>query len=170
MNDLFEYDEKFLFPATLFIAEVPYKIITVLGSCVAVCIWDKVLKIGGMNHYMLPLWNGNGLASPKYGNIAIPKLVEELSMRGSQKKNMVVKVFGGGNVIESISKEFSIGEKNIQIAFRIISEIGLNISGSSLGGEKGRKIMFNSYTGEVFQKYLEKATTLQNLQIQISGI
>lgn len=102
--------------------------------------------------------------------LQFPSLLKNSQCVAAKRKIWLLRFLEGGNVIESISKEFSIGEKNIQIAFRIISEIGLNISGSSLGGEKGRKIMFNSYTGEVFQKYLEKATTLQNLQIQISGI
>ena len=53
----------------------PSAISTVLGSCVAVCLYDTKLGMGGMNHYLLPFWNGNGLQSPKFGNISIPKLI-----------------------------------------------------------------------------------------------
>lgn len=150
------YKEHFLYPASLFVSSEPYRIVTVLGSCVAVCIWDSVLRIGGMNHFMVPFWNGDGLASPKYGNIAIPKLVEEMMAMGSQKRNMVVKVFGGGNVVDTISRQYAIGERNIRIAMEMLSELNLTIAASSLGGIQGRKIMFDSYTGEVWHKFLEK--------------
>ena len=51
----------------------PSYIHTVSGSCIAVCIYDMKNGISGMNHSLLPLWNNDGLQSPKYGNIAIPK-------------------------------------------------------------------------------------------------
>ncbi|MBF0165687.1 MAG: chemotaxis protein CheD, partial [Magnetococcales bacterium] len=63
-------------PGALFAQNGAYVITTVLGSCIAVCLWDRMRKEGGMNHYKLPLWNGDGLPSPKYGNIAIAKLIE----------------------------------------------------------------------------------------------
>jgi chemotaxis protein CheD len=59
-------NSHFLYPAALFASSQPYVINTILGSCVAVCLWDPVYKVGGMAHYMLPLWNGEGLASPKW--------------------------------------------------------------------------------------------------------
>src|SRR6056297_2647363 len=96
-----ELKTHFLYPSTLFASKTPYLVNTILGSCVAVCMYDPVLKIGGINHYMLPLWNGEGLASPKYGNIAIEKLLEKLKSFGSKKYNIKAKIFGGGEVIES---------------------------------------------------------------------
>ncbi|HEX2974864.1 MAG TPA: chemotaxis protein CheD, partial [Bacteroidales bacterium] len=56
----------FLYPSTLFVSREPVIVNTILGSCVAVCLYDTLLKYGGINHYMLPLWNGQGLASPKF--------------------------------------------------------------------------------------------------------
>ncbi len=67
----------YLYPAVLYASNKPYFIKTILGSCIAVCIWDNNLHIGRMCYYMLPYWNGNGLASPKYGNIAIEKLYKK---------------------------------------------------------------------------------------------
>ena len=63
--------KHYLYPSALFVKKEGHMVTTVLGSCVAVCLYDKVMGIGGINHYMLPFWNGNELASPKYGNIAI---------------------------------------------------------------------------------------------------
>lgn len=146
----------FLYPAALFASNTPYKVTTILGSCIAVCLYDPVLQIGGINHFMLPLWNGQGLPSPKYGNIAIEKLIEKMLAYGSQQRNLKAKVFGGGEVIETSIKQFSIGEKNIKIAFEILNEQKIQVIANSCGGKLGRKIEFNTLTGEVKQKYIEK--------------
>ena len=127
---------------------------TVLGSCVAVCLYDTQLKIGGINHYMLPLWNGTGLASPKYGNIAINKLIERMEKLGSNKANLVAKVFGGGNVLSSSNNTFSIGKRNAQLALDMLAEHKIPIIAQSLGGDHGRQILFNTHTNEVRQKYV----------------
>ena len=91
--------KHYLYPGDIFVNLSPHSITTVLGSCIAVCMYDYKLKIGGMNHYLLPFWNGEGLASPRYGNIAIPKLIEKLLSLGSERKNLRAKVFGGGMVL-----------------------------------------------------------------------
>ena len=123
----------------------------------AICIWDKRLKVGGMNHYMLPTWNGNDLASPKYGNIAINKLVEKLLAMGSRKEDLVAKMFGGGDMLEgSNGSGYMIGERNIRMARLVLEEKGIPVVASSTGGKRGRKILFFTDTGEVRHKFLEK--------------
>jgi chemotaxis protein CheD len=129
---------------------------TILGSCVAVCLYDTVLNYGGMNHFMLPLWNGQGLPSPKYGNIAIEKLLEKMINMGSAKSNIIAKVFGGGEVIDNQQSHFNIGKRNIDIALHILEELRITVISSSLGGKLGRKISFNTLTGEVSQKYIQR--------------
>lgn len=149
----------FLYPAALFASKEPFQINTILGSCVAVCIWDKKLKYGGMCHYMLPYWNGEGLASPKYGNIAIEKLLEKLYSFGCIKKNLVAKTFGGGEVIDFKSPQFQIGKRNIQLANEILDDENIPVVSSSLGGKYGRKIIFFTDTGDVKQKYVQRQVT-----------
>jgi len=129
---------------------------TILGSCVAVCLYDPVLQIGGMNHYMLPLWNGNGLASPKYGNIAIEKLIASMEMKGAARNRIYAKVFGGGEVLDNASGSFKIGPRNIEVAKRLLSDNNIAIKASHTGGKLGRKIQYNSYTSEVKMKLIEK--------------
>lgn len=146
----------YLYPAALFASKSPYLVNTILGSCVAVCLYDPVLKIGGINHYMLPLWNGKGLASPKYGNIAIEKLMEKMIQLGSQKRNLKAKLFGGGEVIDSKISSFNIGERNIALALELLDELKIPIIGQSTGGKLGRKIQFITHTGEVRQKYVNR--------------
>lgn len=151
-----DINKHYLYPAALFTSPEPHLVTTVLGSCVAVCLWDKYLQVGGINHYMLPLWNGKGLASPKYGNIAIEKLIAKIEEMGSNRRNLIAKVFGGGEVIQSNISQFHIGERNAQIALDMLKEAGISIQGSSLGGKLGRKIIYHTGTGAVKHKFIER--------------
>jgi len=149
-------DSIFIYPATLIVRNEPTVIKTILGSCVAVCMWDKVTGYGGMNHYMLPFWNGKGLASPKYGNIAISKLINRMFELGSERSNLESKLFGGGNVLNVSSEGLQVGARNIQIAIDMLNEENINVVAKSLGGNLGRKIQFNTKNGEVLMKYIKK--------------
>ncbi len=149
-----ERPKHFLYPGALFLNPEPYMITTILGSCVAICLYDPVLKIGGMNHYMLPLWNGQGLASPRYGNIAIKKLIDNIEALGSNRSNIKAKVFGGAEIISTNISQFMIGERNINIAKDLLHEEKIQIIASSVGGKLGRKIIFDTYSGEVRQKFV----------------
>ena len=147
----------FLYPSTMFASAQPAEVTTILGSCVAVCLWDRYLGIGGINHYMLPTWNGMELASPKYGNIAIERLTEKMLQLGCKKNNLVAKVFGGGEVITVTSSSMHIGERNIMVAEEMLQENNIPIIGRSTGGKNGRKIIFNTHTGEVLQCYIKNS-------------
>ncbi len=147
-------NNHYLLAGSLFVSAEPYVITTVLGSCVSVCLWDSVLRIGGMNHFMLPFWNGEGLASPKYGNIAVAKLLERLQDLGSNKRNLRAKVFGGGVVLNVSNPFMNIGERNIQLAEDLLNEAGIPIISSDTGGKTGRKIIFNTENSIVLVKKL----------------
>ncbi len=149
-----ERPKHFLYPGVIYINPEPYLITTILGSCVAVCLYDPILKIGGMNHYMLPLWNGQGLASPRYGNIAIKKIIDNIESLGSSRSNLKAKIFGGAEIISTNISQFMIGERNISIAKDLLHEENIPIVASSVGGKYGRKIIFDTYNGEVRQKYV----------------
>ena len=153
--DQVAFEKYYLYPGTLFVDKKPHYITTLLGSCVAVCIYDTRLHYGGMNHFLLPMWNGKGLASPKYGNIAIQQLVERMQKMGSRKQDLIAKVFGGAAVLESQNNVFFIGERNVRIVKELLTnELKIKIAAASTGGKQGRKIVFNTLTGEVRQKYL----------------
>ena len=154
-------DNVFLYPAALIVPEKPALVHTILGSCVSVCFFDKVNKFGGINHFMLPLWNGEGLATPKYGNIAIEKLLDKMISRGSKREHLIAKVFGGGEVIDYSSNTFNIGLRNISIALEILHEHRIPIVSQSIGGKLGRKIIFNSSTGEVIQRFVKSENRIE---------
>ncbi len=146
----------YLHPGGLFVNNAEYVVRTVLGSCVSVCLWDPVLQVGGINHYMLALWNGEGLPSPRYGNIAIPKLIENMLKLGCKRHNLQAKIFGGAAVIGNTSGVLNIGTRNIELAENILKDEKIPIIGRDVDGNSGRKILFNTKTGRVLLKKLSK--------------
>lgn len=111
---------------------------------------------------MLPFWNGQGLASPKYGNIAIERLVDRMQQLGSKRANLRAKVFGGGEVIDTDVSYFNIGQRNIELAISMLEEMRIPIVAKSVGGKLGRKIEYLTSTGEVRQRYIERSIPLTN--------
>ena len=76
---------------------------------------------------------------------------------GVKKEDIVCKIFGGGDVLGEQNPVFNVGQRNIELAYRMVFELGISIANSSTGGKLGRKIHFNTGTGEVLQKYLVKS-------------
>lgn len=162
MNNNHSY---FLNPSKIFVSTRACEVVTVLGSCVSVCLYDRIRQIGGINHYMLPLWNGKELPSPKFGNIAIEKLIQKMIDQGALKKDLVAKVFGGAEVIQATNGMFRIGHKNIDIAYQILRQEGIRVVADSTGSQQGRKIMFRTSTGEVLMKYVKRQNMSQLINI-----
>lgn len=144
----------YLYPSNLFVTKDPHFVTTVLGSCVSVCLFDTKNKFGGINHFMLPFWNGDGLASVKYGNIAMTKLIEDMLRKGSNKEDLEAKVFGGANQANFSMK---IGDRNAEIAINHLNNENIPIKAQSLGGIRGRKIIFEIHTGVVRMKYIQSS-------------
>jgi chemotaxis protein CheD len=120
----------------------PVSIMTVLGSCVAVCLFDPVERIGGMNHIFLP-----GRAdiqhfddAARYGVNAMELLINRMLNLGADRKRLVAKAFGGGHVIPSISKKNGIGQQNIEFTLDFLKREGIRIVSQDLGGDDSRKI------------------------------
>lgn len=147
----------FIHVGQIHVDSAPSAISTVLGSCVAVCLYDPYNAIGGMNHYLLPFWNGNGLQSPKFGNIAIPHLIEALYARGARQSTLEAKLFGGASMNIAGSEAMMIGQKNILVAKEILSEYRIPIVAEDTGGVKGRKIQFDLERGKVLMKYAARS-------------
>ncbi|VAX07710.1 Chemotaxis protein CheD [hydrothermal vent metagenome] len=135
-------------------------ITTVLGSCVSACIRDRLFGIGGMNHFMLPLSNGEGWGgagdllstATRYGNYAMEHMINDILSHGGHRRNLEVKVFGGGRIIAGMT---SIGDKNIAFVRDYLSREGLEIAGEDLGDIHPRKVVYFPATGRVMMKKLE---------------
>jgi len=119
---------------------------TVLGSCVAVCLWDPKRRHGGMIHYLLPSWNGAG---PKlnYGDTAIARLVEEMEAAGSPRKNLKAVLVGGAAVLGLTGQ--TVGDRNAAVAEDMLKKLGIPVVGSCLGGREGRTVAFSVANGNV---------------------
>lgn len=139
----------YLYPGGIFADPRPHRVTTILGSCVAVCLWDPVCRVGGINHYLLPLWNGEGLPTPRYGNVAIDLLVERLLIFGCSRGRLTAKFFGGAAMWENSNGLLSIGERNIDLARRTLERHRIPVVGADVGGEAGRKIIFDTGSGSV---------------------
>ncbi|MCC5927709.1 MAG: chemotaxis protein CheD [Cyclobacteriaceae bacterium] len=148
-------ENMYLYPEGIMVSSTPITIHTVLGSCISVVLYDAKNNIGGINHYMLPFWNGQGLATPRYGNIAIQKLYEKMLKKGASTNHLIAKVFGGSEVLQKGSEgHFRIGERNAELAVKTLQILKIPVKGQSLGGKYGRKIIFDTGSGVVQMKFL----------------
>ena len=136
-------------------------IVTVLGSCVAACVWDTRLKIGGMNHFMLPD-GGSSAEVPvdkamRFGNFAMEELINDVLRRGGRRDSLEIKVFGGGNVLPGVGNaSVSVGDRNADFVRRYLSEEGYRIAAQDLGGPHPRRIHFFPRLGKVIRLFLKK--------------
>jgi chemotaxis protein CheD len=129
---------------------------TILGSCIATCIYDKKKKIGGMNHYLLPslIRPDEILTSEagRYGMYAMELLIGELIKYGAKRKNLAAKIFGGGNVLEFRKSDGDVTGSNIKFAKKFLKLEGIPLQKEDLGGYNGRKILFFTDTTKVLLK------------------
>jgi len=148
-----------ILPGEFYVTREDEVIMTVLGSCVSACIWDKRLKIGGMNHFMLPEIPCDGLnfteklnsQSARYGNVAMEKLINELLKQGAKKCDLEVKVCGGGRIITKMS---DIGLRNIEFVKDYLQIENLAIKSEDLGDVYPRKVLFYPIDGTLRIKKL----------------
>lgn len=124
---------------------------TLLGSCVATCIWDSRRKIGGMNHYLLPGHVGGDETLLRYGVNAMELLINGLMKTGSQKRDLQAKIFGGAQMLNSSSQ---IGAVNSAFAMEFLHAEGIDLVGQSLGGRRGRRLRFFPTTGRAQQRFM----------------
>lgn len=120
---------------------------TVVGSCVAICLWDGEKRFGGMNHFLYPQILEKGKTTAEYGNVAIPALVKLLENLGSVRKNIVAQIYGGGK-LHNVKKN-TVGEENISIARKQLRKQKIPIISEDVGGRMGRKIIFDTESGQV---------------------
>lgn len=134
-------------------------IVTTLGSCVSVCLWDAVRKVGGMNHFMLPDSGENGSdlfgASGRYGVFAMELLINELIKMGALKSRLTAKVFGAGNVMHSLSSS-GVGERNAEFVTHFLATERIPVIASDLLDVWPRKVYMFPTTGRVLVRKLRE--------------
>ncbi len=123
---------------------------TILGSCVAVCLWDRVSGLGGMNHFLLPQTFGD-TELQKFGDYSTANLISQMYSMGSNSSSIQAKIFGGANIVSVISSP--IGENNVSAAKRILKEHNIQIAAEDTGGTRSRFLHFDTLDGKVTVRY-----------------
>lgn len=145
--------EIFLLPGEFYFGKDYKTVKTLLGSCVAITMWNERLKVGGMCHFKLPerLNKDSGKLDGNYGDEALLLFMDGLKNFNLKPAEMTVGVFGAGNMFANIVKEDgnSIGMQNVKLAHRSLLKHGFKISHESFGGEVSRKIAFDIESGAV---------------------
>ncbi len=153
-----------LLPGDFYATNQDEVIVTVLGSCISVCLFDTVIKAGGMNHFMLPKSKAASESSTsslvmqdsqiaRYGNVAMELLINELIKLGGSRMNMVAKIFGGGQVTSS---SIDVGMKNIEFAREYLKLEDMPVIKSDVGGLNPRKIYYIPLLNEVYVKLIQR--------------
>jgi chemotaxis protein CheD len=123
---------------------------TILGSCVAVCLHDPTLRIGGLNHYLLPSASTSADVASRYGPVAIAQLVEGMLAQGGSTKRMTAQIVGGAAVLAAFGNERNhLGMRNAQLASEMMADYGIPVIGTDIGGNRGRKLMFSPRDGQI---------------------
>lgn len=133
---------------------------TILGSCVAACLWDQEAGVGGMNHFLLPGDDAFRSKQPKadiqrYGVNLMELLINDLLRRGAIKSRLQAKLFGGAAMVKGLT---DIGALNASFAENFLSQEGINLVASSLRGVHGRKLQFWPASGRARQAFLTAET------------
>ena len=146
-------NSHFLHAGQVFVSPVAKSIVLILGSCVGVCIWDPANAIGGATHYLLPIWDGKGVASPRYGNVAVSILVQKLLEAGADRGQLRAKVFGGGCLFDSLrdpslNREQHLGSRNVEMALGMLAKAQIPVVCTAVGVDRGQRIVFRTDTGD----------------------
>jgi len=146
-----------ILPGEYYVSQNSKEVIsTTLGSCVSACIRDKVLGIGGMNHFMLPLQGQHGSddwmdSATRYGSYAMEHLINDILKAGGNRKNLEVKLTGGGKIVANMS---DVGLRNIEFALDYLKTENLSILSQDLGDVYPRKVLYFPDSGRMLVKRL----------------
>ena len=143
---------RFLQPGHLVISADPMQVTTILGSCVAVCLFDTTKRVGGINHFMLPLGAGRTTSSPRFGDVAMKELLDGVRNAGARLPFLQARVFGGASMFHEIKLAATLGQKNVELALDFLARTGINVIEVDTGGHRGRKLIYRTDEGTVCLK------------------
>lgn len=141
-------------------AEPQVVLSTVLGSCVAVCLYDPGVRVGGMNHFLLPSREGSNSNDIRYGAHAMELLINGLLKSGASRSRLEAKIFGGASMASRLQ---DIGTSNALFARGFLADESIPILSESLGGTLARRVRFWPESGRVQQMLIPSAVGLQEV-------
>ena len=136
-------------------------LVTFVGSCVAICLFDPIRKIGGLAHVMLPEGKNhvkNSNLKGKYADVAMDTLLRNLVTEGAKIHRIKAKIVGGAQIFSNETGEnlFSIGSRNIESIKTILCKKGIPLVSEETGDNYGRWVKFHIQTGEIIVKGRKK--------------
>lgn len=132
-------------------------ICTILGSCISVCLWDPVRRLGGMNHLLLPEMKQAGAILDTAGAIAMERLINRLVRMGAERARLRAKLFGGSSMLSGLT---DIGARNAEFGRSYLAAERIPCDSESLGGTQARKLRFWPAGGAAQQKFVAEAPAL----------
>ena len=150
-----KHTRHYLMPGKIFAAAQPFAISTIIGSGVALCLWDSARRIGGANHFMLPEGPEESENGTRYANIANAALLQRMLDLGASIKTLKARIFGGSLPGVTFSSGGDcVGERNVHAVRHFLKLNGIDILQSEVGGTRGRKLVFHTDDGEAWSVQL----------------
>jgi chemotaxis protein CheD len=151
----FQHNAVKVLPGEYFVAQESLVIMTVLGSCIAACLWDTRSRVGGMNHFMLP--DGDSAdTSGRYGSYAMELLINEMMKLGARRETLQAKIFGGAQVMHNFTT-LNVGERNTGFVQNYLATERIPVVSEDVMDIYPRKVVFFPVTGKVMVKRLAHA-------------
>jgi len=151
----FQFNAVKVLPGEYFVSGDNVVIMTVLGSCIAACLWDSRARVGGMNHFMLPESDSTDV-SGRYGSYAMELLINEMLKLGARRETMQAKIFGGGQVMANFTT-MNVGERNTSFVVNYLQTERIPIVSEDVLDIYPRKVVFFPATGKAMVKRLAHA-------------
>lgn len=127
---------------------------TLLGSCIAVCLWDPIAGVGGMNHFILPDSTDSSKAPANFGVHAIRLLIDQCISLGGNRSRLEAKVFGGGQMLACIASEGSVSQRNVQFVHEFLAAEHIPVVSKDVAGVCARRISFDTRSGKIIVRRL----------------
>lgn len=149
-----EYPTLFLHSGQVLVTPEPQRIMTIVGSCVSVCLWEPRRRHGGINHFLLaypPATTRRSVLRPlSYGELAMAELIQRMCALGSRPGDLQAKVFGGSAALGGRGP----GGDNVIVAMDLLAHWGIPLSALDVAGPRGRKLIFDTSDGSVLVRRL----------------
>ena len=149
----------FLLPGQWAVPHEPSELTTILGPCVALCLFDRVRNMGGMNHFLLAAGGGSGRERSRYGDTSCEDLVQCFFASGSRPLDLEARIVGGANVGRLVAAEGeSLGERNAEMARRVMRQHGITVGFEDTGGSNARRLRYRTGVGVLEVKTIDGAS------------
>jgi chemotaxis protein CheD len=151
--------EIFLQPGEYFVGDADYRVRTLLGSCVSITLWHPRRHVGGMSHFLLASRGGRQIAEldGRFGEEAMWLLLRDLVRADVAPPECEAKIFGGGDMFpnQTRTSAMNVGQKNGEMARRLLRGYGIPIVSESLFGIGHRQVIFDIASGHVWSRQVK---------------